>query len=121
MSLILLRADNQSKLLNSLADLERHAGLKINGKPRLLENEYADKLAESIINRKIRKKSRVSVVIRVQESDTHSIMQVKKIHPPAHIIVVSSEYSEFSELKDKMRDAPTLKGYYSHKDKPSKK
>lgn len=115
MSLILLRADNQSKLLNSLADLERHAGLKINGKPRLLENEYADKLAQNIIKRKIRKKSNISVVIQVQESDTHSIMQVKKIHPPAHIIVVSKEYSEFAELKTKMKNASVLKGYYSHK------
>lgn len=122
MSLIILRAENQAKLLNSLADIERHAGLKIMGKPRLLENKYADVLAEKILKKKLKMKSKVAVVVRVQQDATLSIMRVKKIHPPAHIIIVSDEYDEFASLKDQMAHAPALKGYYSHKeDKKSKK
>ncbi len=116
MSLIILRAENQAKLLNSLADIERHAGLKIMGKPRLLENKYADALAEKILKKKLKMKSNVAVVVRVQQDATLSIMRVKKIHPPAHIIIVSDEYDEFASLKDQMAQAPALKGYYSHKE-----
>lgn len=121
MSLILLRADNQAKLLNSLADIERHAGLKINGKPRLIENEFADNLAESILKKKLRKKAVISAVITVQENATKSIMQAKKIHPPAHVIIVSDEYPEFKTLKAEFSLAPVLKGYYSHKLNKGKK
>lgn len=121
MSLILLRADNQAKLLNSIADIERHAGLKINGKPRLVENEFADNLAQNILKRKLRKKAAISAVINVQEGATKSIMQVKKIHPPAHVIIVSDEYPEFEELKIEFSRAPELKGYYSHKSNKGKK
>jgi uncharacterized protein len=122
MSLIILRAENQTKLLNSLADIERHAGLKILGKPRLLENKYADTLAQNILKKKLKMESKVAVVVRVQQDATLSIMRVKKIHPPAHIIIVSDEYDEFESLKNTMYHAPVLKGYYSHKgDKISKK
>ncbi len=121
MSLILLRADNQAKLLNSIADIERHAGLKIKGKPRLVGNEFADKLAENILKKQLRKKSSVSAVVNVEENATKSIMQVKKIHPPAHIIIVSDEYPEFQTLKKEFSQAAALKGYYSHKAGKSKK
>jgi len=121
MTLILLRADNQAKLLNSIADIERHAGLKIKGKPRLVGNEFADKLAENILKKKLRKKSSVSAVVDVAENATKSIMQVKKIHPPAHIIIVSDEYPEFQTLKKEFSQSASLKGYYSHKTKKSKK
>ncbi|MDP1552080.1 MAG: DUF356 domain-containing protein [Methanobacteriaceae archaeon] len=121
MSLILLRADNNGKLLNSLADIERHAGLKIKGKPRLVENEFADKMAQDILKKKLKKKSLVSAVVKVQEDATKSILQVKKIHPPAHLIIVSDEYPEFETLKTEMSKAPVLKGYYSHKSNKSKK
>lgn len=36
MALILIRAEDQGKLLNTIADVERHAGLKVAGKPRII-------------------------------------------------------------------------------------
>ena len=42
-------------------------------------------------------------------------MQIKKIHPPAHVVVVSDEYDVFNQLKNKLDHAPEFKGYYSHK------
>ena len=42
MALILIRADTQEKLLNALADIERHANLKIAGKPKLIDTKKAD-------------------------------------------------------------------------------
>lgn len=115
MTLILIRAENQSKILNSLADIERHAGLKINGTPRLIDPTMADKFAEGIIKSKLRSKSNIAVLVSVQDDTTRSIVQIRKIHPPAHIIVVSKEYSEWEDLKKIFSTLPPLKGYYSAK------
>ncbi|WP_263641037.1 DUF356 domain-containing protein [Methanobrevibacter arboriphilus] len=42
-------------------------------------------------------------------------MQIKKIHPPAHVVVVSDEYKEYSSLNEKLDEAPIFRGYYSNK------
>lgn len=81
MSLILIQAENQAKLLNSLADIERHAGLKINGSPRIIKNKVADKYAKSIMKDELRSKSKIAVLISVQEDATLSILRIRKIHP----------------------------------------
>ncbi len=120
MTLILIRAENQTKILNSLADIERHAGLKINGTPRIMENTMADKYAQSILNAKLRSRSKIAVVVSVQEDATRSILQIKKIHPPAHILVISKEYTQWEKIKKIFNTLPPLKGYYSAK-KPNVK
>jgi hypothetical protein len=120
MSLILLRADNQSKILNALADIERHANLNIVSKPKILDNNFADDIAKNILKTKLKTKSKSSVVVQVKEDTTKSILQVKKIHPPAHIIIISEEYPEYDILKSELVNAKLLRGYYSHKQKTSK-
>ncbi len=115
MTLILIRAENQSKILNSLADIERHAGLKIKGTPRIIDNKLADKYAEQIMKDKLRSKSKIAVLVSVQDDTTRSIVQIRKIHPPAHLVVISKEYSEWADLKKIFSTLPTLKGYYSAK------
>jgi hypothetical protein len=115
MALILIRADNQEKLLNALADIERHASLKIAGKPKILDSKKVDLLAKRILKQNLRTESKIAVIVKVLEDTTKSIMHIKKIHPPAHIVVVSDEYSEFKEIKQLYTILPPLKGYYSHK------
>ncbi len=117
MTLILIRAESHPKLLNSLADIERHANLKIKGKPRIIDRKIADEFAEKIINNKLRSKSKIAVLASVHEDSTHSIMQIRKIHPPAHVMVISEEYTQWEELKNIYSTLPSLKGYYSAKKK----
>jgi|WetSurMetagenome_2_1015567.scaffolds.fasta_scaffold339481_2 uncharacterized protein len=121
MTLILIRAENQTKILNSLADIERHAGLKINGIPRIMDNTMADKYAQSILNAKLKSRSKIAVVVSVQEDATRSILQIKKIHPPAHIVVISKEYTQWEKIKKIFNTLPPLKGYYSAKNPNLKK
>ncbi|EKQ51746.1 MAG: hypothetical protein B655_2137 [Methanobacterium sp. Maddingley MBC34] len=115
MTLILIRAENQTKILNSLADIERHAGLNINGTPKIIDNTLADKYAKSILNAKLRSTSKIAVLVSVQEDATRSILQIRKIHPPAHIVVISKEYPQWEKLKKIFSTLPPLKGYYSAK------
>ncbi len=115
MALILIRADSQGKLLNALADIERHADLKIAGKPKIIDPKIADRIAKGILKQNLRSKCEIAVLVKVLEDITKSIMHIKKIHPPAHIVVISDEYKEFEEIKQLYNRLPPLKGYYSHK------
>jgi uncharacterized protein len=115
MAFILIRAENDEKLLNSLADIERHAQLTINGKPKIIDVEDADRIAYNILKQKLRSKSQVAAIIMVKENSTKSIMQIRQIHPPAHLIVVSDEYKEFVNLRERFKKLRIFKGYYSPK------
>lgn len=115
MALILIRASSQVKLLNAIADIERHAALKIAGKPKIIEIEMADEVAKSILKQKLKTKSKIAAIVSVLEDTTKSIMQIKKIHPPAHLLVISDEYTEYNQIKEIFGKSPPLKGYYSPK------
>jgi len=115
MALILIRANSQGKILNALADIERHANLKIAGKPKILNPQVADKIAKGILKQNLRTKCEIAALVKVLEDTTRSIMHIKKIHPPAHLVVISDEYKEFKELNHMYNKLPVLKGYYSPK------
>jgi len=117
MALILIRADQEKKILNALADLERHAKLKINGKPKILTPSYADQVLESILKGKVRSKTKWAVLVKVEEDTTKSIMQIREIHPPAHVVVISPEYESYSDLNKTYYGLKTFRGYYSLKNR----
>ena len=117
MALILIRGENNSKLLNAIADMERHGNLNLVTKPKIIDSDFADSLVEGILNSKLRTKSNVATAFFVKEDTTLSIMQIKKIHPPAHVVVVSDEYKDYDKLESLLKTAPNFKGYHSHKAK----
>jgi uncharacterized protein len=120
MALIIIRGENLTKILNSLADMERYAKLKIQGKPRLIDTKKADKCAQAIIGTRLRTKSRIAVLVSVEQDSTSSIVQISNIHPPAHLMVISEEYQQWEELKKIFGTLPSLKGFYSSKIKKNK-
>lgn len=115
MALILIRGENNSKILNAIADVERHANLNLTTKPKRIDAKYADKIVEKILNAPLRTKSDVATVFRVKEDTATAIVQVKKIHPPAHIVVISNDYEDYNELNKTLNSAPIFRGYYSGK------
>ena len=117
MALILVRGENHSKLLNAIADMERHGNLNLVTRPKAVDAEFADSLVENILGSKLRTKSNVATAFFVKEDTTLSIIQIKKIHPPAHVVVVSDEYEGYNKLKNLLDDAPNFQGYHSHKAK----
>ena len=117
MAIILIRANKKEKILNTLADLERHAKLKIIGKPKKLPSKLADETFSNIINQKLKTRSKWAVMVKVKEDTTKSIMQVQKIHPPAHIIVLSKEYNNYNKLKRLFDNLSHFPGYYSLKNR----
>lgn len=115
MALILVRGENNSKLLSAIADMERHGNLNLTTKPKVIDASFADSIVEGILNSKLRTKSNVATAFFVKEDTTLSIMQVKKIHPPAHVVVVSDEYAAYSKLEYVLNNAEEFKSYHSNK------
>lgn len=115
MALILIRGENNSKLLNAITDIERHANLTIISTPKVVDPAFADNLVEGILNSKLRTKSNVATAFFVKEDTTLSILQIKKIHPPAHVVVVSHEYGAYSKLEYVLNNADDFKKYHSTK------
>lgn len=115
MSLILIRAINKKKALNALADIERHAKLSIDGKPREIEVGDVEDITRRVLKQKPRSDIKLAILVKTSESTTKSIMSIKKIHPPAHLIVVSEEYPEYEALNKKFSTLKVFSGYYSMK------
>ena len=115
MALILIRGENNSKLLSTIADMERHGNLSLVSQPTIIDAVFADSLVEDILKSKLRTKSSVATAFFVKEDTTLSILQIKKIHPPAHVVVVSDEYTAYDKLKNALEDAKIFPGYHSHK------
>lgn len=117
MALILVRGENNSKILNAIADIERHADLTLVTKPKKVDPKFADKIVENVLKAPLRTKSKVAAAFRVKEDTTIVILQVKKIHPPAHIVVVSNTYEGYKELTKIVKEGSVFRGYYSNKSK----
>ena len=115
MALILVRGENNSKLLSAIADMERHGNLNLISKPKVVDASFADSLVEGILNSKLRTSSKVATAFFVKEDPTLSIMQIKKIHPPAHVVVVSDEYDAYSKLEYVLNKSKEFDGYHSTK------
>lgn len=115
MALILVRGENNSKLLSAIVDIERHGNLNLTTKPKVIDATFADSLVEGILNSELKTRSNVAVAFFVKEDTTLSIMQVKKIHPPAHVVVVSDEYGAYSKLEYVLNNAEEFNGYHSTK------
>ena len=48
MALILIRGETNSKLLNAIADMERHGNLNLVTKPKVVDSNFADSIVEKI-------------------------------------------------------------------------
>ena len=115
MALILIRGENNSKLLSAIADLENHGNLNLVTKPKVVDASFADNLVENILKSELKTKSNVATAFFVKEDTTLSILQIKKIHPPAHVVVVSDEYDGYSKLEYVLNNAEPFKEYHSTK------
>jgi hypothetical protein len=115
MALILIRGENNTKLLSAISDLENHGNLTLSSRPKVIDASFADSLVETILNSQLKTRSSVATAFFVKEDTTLSIMQVKKIHPPAHVVVVSDEYDAYSKLEYVLNNAENFQGYHSYK------
>ncbi len=113
-SFAVIRADDTSKLKTALADLERHGDLTFVDTPKELNPDFADRILLDVMQLRedeLRWECKAAAIVPLHDSAGAAIDVLKKIHPPAHIIIVSSRYALFNELLGRVDALPTLEGY----------
>ena len=116
MVLLLIRGDNYEKIKNALADVDRHAELNIIGKPKIILPEAADEILKHVLG-EVKKPCRKACLAKIEESAPKAIDRIRKIHPPAHIVVLSERHEMYEDLLRDFPKMPILKCYYKSKKK----
>jgi hypothetical protein len=112
---ILVRADNSRKAMTALADLDRHADIRV-AEPRLMPKHMAEDLVSEFLNLKSEKK--VNFVVQVNMNPGEVIKRVSKIRPPAHIVVVTDRYKSYEIMEANFKEFPKIEGYTPPKPLP---
>lgn len=97
-SLAVIRADDLSKVKTALCDLIRYAHLTFAGKPRKLEPIFADNILISVMKSPLRMCCNSASIVPLNEEPSAAIGRLRKIHPPAHVIIVSPRHEIYDEL-----------------------
>jgi len=99
-SFAVVRADDMSKVKTALCDLIRYANLSFDGKARRLEPAFADNILIHVMKSPLRSCCEAASIVSLHEDASVAIGRLRKIHPPAHIIIVSPRHEIYHELEN---------------------
>lgn len=131
-SFAVVRADDISRVKTALCDLVRYAHLNFIGNAKRLEPSFADNILVKIMKSPLKSCCEAASIVPLEDEASSAIGKVRKIHPPAHIIIISPKHDIFHELVNYVDILPeielnfehitpetdTINGYFN---KPSKK
>ncbi|NJD75659.1 MAG: DUF356 domain-containing protein [Candidatus Methanoperedens sp.] len=97
-SLAVVRADDMSKVKTALCDLVRYGHLSFADKARRLEPGFADNILIQVMKSPLRTCCEAASIVPLADEPSAAIGRLRKIHPPAHVIIVSPRHEIFHEL-----------------------
>lgn len=97
-SLAVVRADDISKVKTALCDLVRYARLTFADKARRLEPAFADNILIHVMKSPLRTSCDAASIVPLTDEASAAIGRLRKIHPPAHVIIVSPRHEIYHEL-----------------------
>lgn len=97
-SFAVVRADDISKVKTALCDLVRYANLNFVGSAKRLEPAFADNILTNVMKSPLRICCEAASIVPLNEDASAAIGRIRKIHPPAHIIIVSPRHEIYYEL-----------------------
>ena len=107
-SFAVIRAESNIKVNVALRDLVRYGHLSFDDSPKKLDPEEADKVLEDVMHTNLRKNCNSAAVVPLGDHASSAIGRLKKIHPPAHIIIVSPRHDAFSLLARDIDEMPEM-------------
>ena len=117
-SFALVRADDSDKVKIALHDLERYGHIKFSATPKCIEPNYADELLVSVMGVSLKSKCNSAALVELNNHAGAAISRLKKIHPPAHIIIISPRHKMFEELAGKFPKYPEFDRTFNHQKSP---
>ncbi len=111
----MVRSDSYEKILTSLSDIERYAGIKILGKPRILSASVANTIVRELLG-EVKRPYPVAAIAQAEGEPAEIIEKISKIHPPGHVIVVTPRHGDiYRGLLRRFAKFEELRGYHSPK------
>lgn len=107
-SFAVVRADDMDKVRIALCDLVKYAHLTFDGHARKLEPAFADNILVHVMQSPLRARCEAAAIVPLNDDASAAIGRLRKIHPPAHIIVVSPRHEIYHELANYVDVLPTL-------------
>lgn len=117
-SFALVRADDSDKVKIALHDLERYGHIQFSATPKRIEPTYADELLVSEMGVSLKSKCNSAALVELNNHAGAAISRLKKIHPPAHIIIISPRHKMFEELAGKFSKYPEFDRTFNHQKSP---
>jgi hypothetical protein len=117
-SFALVRADDSDKVKIALHDLERYGHIQFSATPKCIEPNYADELLVSVMGVSLKSKCNSAALVELNNHAGAAISRLKKIHPPAHIIIISPRHKMFEELTGNFPKYPEFDRTFNHQKGP---
>lgn len=93
-----VRGDDVSKVKTALCDLVRYGQLTFADKARKLDPTFADNILVHVMNTPLKTCCEAAAIVPLMNEASAAIGRLRKIHPPAHIIIVSPRHEIYHEL-----------------------
>lgn len=97
-SMAVVRADDISKVKIALYDLVRYANFTFSDRARKLEPSFADNILTHIMKSPLKACCSYAAIVPLEDQASVAIGRLRKIHPPAHVIIVSPRHEIYHEL-----------------------
>ncbi len=108
-SFAVIRADDMNKVRVALCDLIKYAHLTFDGDARILEPAFADDILVHVMENSLRVRCEAASIVPLNEDASAAIGKLRKIHPPAHIIIVSRRHDIYYDLVSYIGSLPMIK------------
>ncbi len=107
-SMAVVRADDESKVKIALYDLIRYANLTFSDGARKLDPTFADNILTHIMKSPLRACCSSAAIVQLEDQASVAIGRLRKIHPPAHVIIVSPRHEIYHELANYVDILPEI-------------
>jgi len=98
-SFALIRADDPDKVKIALHDLETYGHIQFSENPKNIATKYADHILTSVMGTLLKNECCAASLVQLETPPGAAISNLKKIHPPAHIIIISPRHEKiYDEL-----------------------
>ncbi len=112
-SLAVIRANDNFKLKIALSDLMEYGHMSYANIPKKLEPGFADNILVNVMKSPLKSKCMAAAAVPLMDSASTAISRLRKIHPPAHVIIVGPRHEIYPELIDYIEMLPEAFFYVS--------
>lgn len=107
-SMAVVRGDDAAKVRIALYDLVRYAHMTFADSARKLEPTFADNILIHIMKSPLKACCTAAAIVPLVDQASLAIGRLRKIHPPAHVIIVSPRHEIYHELANYVDILPEI-------------